>query len=217
MVWVIDGENCGVTVSRADVLHVCFPWQEGFVEEVEWYRDRFGARGCLILIHSTVHVGTTSQIENAVHCPVRGAHPNLDLGMKTFVRYAGGPRAEEAKQVLLEMGCPEVVCVKDSRVTEALKLWDTTYYAWNVVFEKAVHAYCERHGLDFNLVYTHANTTYKEGYEILHKPEVARPILEHVPGPIGGHCLIPNCRLLDDDLARFILERQELFSGRCMV
>jgi len=95
--------------------------------------------------------------------------------------------------------------VADSRVTETLKLWDTTYYAWNVVFEKAVWAYCQKRGLDFETVYTHANTTYKSGYEQLHRPGVARPILQHVPGKIGGHCLIPNCELLDDELAKFVL------------
>jgi len=192
--------------ERSGALHVCIPWGDGFLGSV---REAMKNHRGLVLVHSTVPVGTTSQLETAVHCPIRGQHPKLVEGFRTFVAYAGGARAEEAKEVLLGMGAPAVVTTTDSRNTEALKLWDTTYYAWNVVFEKAVWAYCEKHGLDFGLVYEHANTTYKAGYEQLHMPGVGRPILAHVPGRIGGHCLIPNCELLEDELAKFVLRFNE--------
>ena len=61
--------------------------------------------------------------------------------------------------------------------------------------------------LDFDLVYTQANRTYNEGYEKLGKSEVKRPVLKHYPGSIGGHCIIPNAKILNDSLADLLLER----------
>ena len=87
-----------------------------------------------------------------------------------------------------------------------MKLWDTTYYGWNIVFEKAVKSYCDEHGLDFKVVYTWANEGYNKGYAKLGISNVQRPVLKDYPGKIGGHCVIPNATLLGGDVADFILD-----------
>jgi hypothetical protein len=199
-------------VGDFDVLHICIPFygqpdslegsRESFTHTVRGYQRRNGFDNALVIIHSTVPLGTSAKL-GAVHSPVRGVHPNLLEGLRTFVKYFGGPRAEEAAGYFAECG---LVCrtVKSARDTEALKLWDTTQYGLNIILEKSIHSYCEEHGLDFDTVYTDANRTYNQGFYALGKPEYSKYILEHVDGPIGGHCVLPNCELLDSHIADFV-------------
>lgn len=194
--------------QQFNVIHICIPYNEKFEAAVRVYIEQYLApHQGLVIIHSTVPVGTSAKF-NAVHSPIRGIHPNLASGIRTFEKYFGGPRAAEAADIFHGLGisCP---ITEKSENTEAMKLWDTTYYGWNIVFEKAVKAYCDKHGLDFDIVYTQANRGYNEGYAALGMDNVQRPVLKHYPGKIGGHCVIPNAELLGGEIAEIILKNNE--------
>lgn len=194
--------------TRYGVLHCCLPYSDRFEFLLGEYIDLHGIPGALVIVHSTVPLGTTAKVlTSAVHSPIRGVHPNIANGIRTFVKYFGGPRAKDAAKIFKAL-CPTKT-TELAATTEALKLWDTTYYGWNIVFEKAVNAYCEEHGLDFDIVYAHANNTYNLGFEKLGNTDVQRPVLQHKPGPIGGHCVLPNAELLGGDVADFILTHKE--------
>ena len=64
---------------------------------------------------------------------------------------------------------------------------------------------------DFDEVYTIPNADYNEGYKKLAKPNVIRPVLKPIPGPIGGHCLIPNANLLENCVTKVIRERNKTY------
>jgi UDP-N-acetyl-D-mannosaminuronate dehydrogenase len=183
-----------------DVMHVCIPALDNFIDVVNVYKERFTPD--LIIVHSTVPVGTCKKL-GAVHSPCRGIHPVLKEGIMTFVKYFGGERAEEASEIFKEKGI-KVKCCKDSNTIEALKLWDTTQYGLNIVLEKEIYKYCQENGLDFDLIYTDANTTYNSGYEELGHPEYKKYILKHKEGKIGGHCVLQNLPLLKGLIADFI-------------
>jgi UDP-N-acetyl-D-mannosaminuronate dehydrogenase len=198
-----------VAEGKFGTLHVSFPYFDGFIKAVNDYAEKYAEDDGLIIIHSTVPVGTTDLIQGAVHSPVRGVHPNLEGGIRTFIKYFGGSRAHLAAEVFEAVG---VKCriIKDARNTEALKLWSTTYYGHNIIFEKALWDYCEKHGLDFDFVYKDANLTYNTGYKELGREDVLRPVLRHMDGQIGGHCVLPNAKLLgDEDIALFLLNQNE--------
>ena len=187
-----------------EVIHVCIPYGHGFVTDVTNYKLQYLAEpGGLVIVHSSVAVGTCARL-NAVHSPIRGVHPNLAEGIRTFVKFFGGARALEAGLIFKQLGI-EICTTPDARNTEALKLWDTTYYGWNIVFQKAVKEFCDKHALDYDMVYNQENLSYNKGYAALGVRGVQRPVLRDVPGPIGGHCVIPNARLLDGDIADTIL------------
>lgn len=187
-------------LGQYDVIHVCIPYSENFIEIVSDYQKMFDPH--LTIIHSTVALGTSERL-GAVHSPVRGIHPHLVLGIRTFVKVFGGEKAEEAAKIFEDLGV-ETMITRSSRDTEAMKLWDTTIYGWNIVLEKIIHEYCEKNDLDFNIVYTEANRTYNLGYQELDRPEYAKYVLKHVPGPVGGHCVIPNLEMLGGPIADFI-------------
>ena len=73
-------------LSNCDLLNICIPFIDNFVNIVNEYIHTLNPG--LIVIHSTVEPGTTSKIKGRVcHSPVRGLHPNLSLGIKTFIKY----------------------------------------------------------------------------------------------------------------------------------
>lgn len=102
-----------------DVLHIAYPPHGDFVETTKGYGEKYKPK--LIIVHSTVSVGTTKEIgEEAVHSPIRGMHPNLTEGIKTFVKYFGGPKAKEAAKIFEDLDIPTRVFEK-AETTELAK------------------------------------------------------------------------------------------------
>lgn len=190
-----------------NVIHVCFPCadQETFIKEVSKYQNQYGPE--ITIIHSSVPIGTCEQLD-AVHSPIRGVHPHLEKGIRTFVKYFGGFKAHKAAQLFEDMGIQTRV-IRDSRTTEAAKLWDTTQYGIMILVEKEIYKFCRDNGLDFEVIYASFNETYNEGYRELDMGYVNRPALMHKDGKIGGHCVVENAMLLNTPLAKLILEKNQ--------
>lgn len=175
-----------------EILHVAFPYSDKFIEYVKEYQEKYKPK--YTVIHSTVPVGTSSQLD-AVHSPIRGLHPNLESGIRVFVKFLGGKQASEVADYFRRAGL-RVQLFDRPETTEAMKLWDTTYYGVCIDFAKRVKTYCDKHGLNFHEVYTLANQSYNEGYSALGHPEFVRPVLQPIMKPTGGHCIEPNKELL---------------------
>jgi UDP-N-acetyl-D-mannosaminuronate dehydrogenase len=195
--------------KKFEFIHVCYPYFEGFEKETQKYKSQYLSPDGICIIHSTVPMGT-SKLCGAVHSPIRGIHPDLESGIKTFVKYFGGKDAERAAQIFKKLGI-KTETTPNSDTTEALKLWDTTIYAWNVILEKEIYNYCKKYGLDFDLIYGNSSESYNTGYEELGHPEYKKYVLKHMPGPIGGHCLISNTKLLRNWISDIILFRNSYF------
>lgn len=183
-------------IKDVEVLNICIPFIENFVEVVTNYIKESNPR--YTIIHSTVSPGTTKLIGGKVcHSPMRGLHPNLDLGMKTFLKYIGPEDLESAilyKEHLSDMGILSHIC-KDSKTTEYAKLLDTTYYGICIAFHADVAKLCEDESINFEEVMTLFNQSYNEGYKKLGKENVVRPVL-YPTKKIGGHCVVPNAKIL---------------------
>lgn len=205
-----EDKNNDVEIRSCDILHVCIPYSAQFVQQVRAKIKK--AKPRLVVIHSTVPIGTTLSLgKKCVHSPIRGVHPELYQGVKTFVKYVGyedKTAGQFAQKHLRSIGM-NVRLVAGSKNTEALKLWDTTQYGLLIVLNKEIKRYCEAHKLDFDVVYTSANQSYNEGYTKLGRAEVVRPWLRYMEGRIGGHCVIPNCLLLDTEISNFILRKND--------
>ena len=153
-----------------DMVHICFPWQAEFVKEVRRYTGSGKAKH--VVIHSSVPIGTCDA-EGWTHSPVRGVHPNLEEGIRTFVKYFGGQGAELAAHVFDDLGI-KTKTFETARTTEAAKLLDTTQYGLMIMIEKRIHEWCERNNVRFDLVYNEFNRTYNTGYIQLGMPHVVR-------------------------------------------
>lgn len=200
-----------------DVLHVCIPHKSALeFQATVKLAIRHYAQGGLVIIHSTVPVGTTAELgadhKFIVHSPCRGVHPHLAEGIRTFPKYIGADFAGAGRlafEHFEEIGIkPQVV--HKSKATELLKLLDTTYYGLAIAYHAYAAKLCDAVGVNFEMVMTDANRTYNEGYVELGKPNVVRPVLFPPEGPIGGHCVVPNAEILrgqfgDDAILEAIL------------
>lgn len=189
-----------VDVDDVDVLHIAFPYGPAFHSAVRRYQEQYAPD--LTVIHSTVPAGTSRQL-NAVHSPVTGKHPNLAPSIRTFVKFFGGERADEAAAGFAACGVT-VECVPDQETTEAGKLLATLQYGWMVAIQKEAYAFAQRVGADPDIAYRRFNEAYNAGYAAMGEP-YHLPILRDMPGPIGGHCVIPNAKLTPSRLARRLL------------
>ena len=191
-----------------DIIHICFPYSKNFSLEVTKYQLMFKPK--FTVIHSTVPIGTSKKLK-AIHSPIRGVHPYLAKGIKTFVKYVGGTGAEIIGKFFKDKGM-KVRIVADSDTTEALKLWDTTQYGAMILLNKEIFNWCKENKVDFDIIYTEANKTYNEGYVKLGRPEVVRPHLKYTDGKIGGHCVYQNTLLFNGETPKRIRKYQSKFN-----
>lgn len=201
--------------KKLDVLHICIPWTKNFESIVTRTIKELSPQ--LVIINSTVKPGTTQALHqkiktHLVHAPVIGIHPHLYQHLKTFTKPLGATSDQAyrlAKNHFQALGV-KVVRFQSPLESELAKILSTTYFAWNILFEKWVHHLSRQNKASFDQVYTKWNQIYNFGYQ-KSKPNVLRPILKHMDGPIGGHCLIPNVEILDgwlnDYFTKFILDQ----------
>lgn len=190
--------------ESVDVMHVCIPYSKKFIIEVKRYKKKYKPN--YTVIHSTVPPGTADKCKS-YYSPVRGIHPHLEASLKMFVKYLA-PRSDYLVKYFRDVGV-EIEEHDSTKSLEAMKLYCTTLYGLNIIAEKEIYNFCKKHNLDFDMVYTKSNQTYNEGYEKLGFPQYTRYNLKHHDGKIGGHCVIPNCEILNTDIAKFILKQNK--------
>jgi len=180
-----------------EILHICIPWSENFVRTVKQEIKKLKPK--LSIIHSTVAPGTTKKIgKMVVHSPVRGIHPYLHKGIRTFVKYIGTDNkkaGELAKKHLESLGIKTKV-FQFSATTEVGKLLDTSYYGLCIAWHGEMKKICDKARINFDEAVTDFNITYNEGYKKLGKPNVIRPVLYPPKKGIGGHCILSNVKIL---------------------
>lgn len=182
-------------LTDLDVLHVCIPYSNNFIKIVNNWQEKSNAR--MVIINSTVLPGTTKKIKNAVHSPVRGVHPNLYEGIKTFTKYVGADDKELGSNVvrhLRKIGI-NAELMGDSKTTEIFKILDTTYYGLCIAWHNEMEKICCKLNVNFDL-WGKYNIDYNCGYAELDKDNVIRPTL-FTSKHIGGHCVIPNAKILN--------------------
>lgn len=190
-------------IPSADVIHIAFPWTSTFEDDVERYAVATDAH--LIVVHSTVPVGTCDR-NGWTHSPVRGRHPDLVDGLKTFVKHVGGWRADDAARILQHDAGMTTRTHTHAATTEAGKLWELAQFGVQIAVEHAIEAWCSARGLSHHEVYAEFARTYNAGYQALGDGErFTRPILDHMPGPIGGHCVTDGADMLGHGLVEFAL------------
>lgn len=195
-----------------DILHICIPGNERFTAAAQ--KEITAIKPKLVIINSTVAPGTTKELSRRlpgyliVHSPIRGVHPNLFEGIKTFVKFIGAENkkaALAAKRHFAGLGIQTEI-VMPAAATELAKLLDTTYYGLCIAFHGEAKKMCDTMGVDFDAVMTRFNTTYNEGYTKLKKTNVIRPVLKAPQGGIGGHCVVPNAKILANNFKSKVLD-----------
>lgn len=205
-----------------NALHVCIPYEnQNFIDTIASAVHDSPPR--VIIIHSTVPPGISQEVAKktklpTAHSPIRGDHPDLYSAIKSdFVKYVGGVNRKSARLAarnLEDIGIEKVEIVGDSLDTELGKLVNIAGFAWSIVFCKWAARLCKHFNADFGIVYEQFTQSYNDGYG-RNKPNVRQAILKPIPGPIGGHCVIPDVEFLDKSfesaLTKFILDENKAY------
>jgi len=173
------------------LMLVAIPYNDNFVNIVKEYQNKFQPEHTIVF--SSVAVGTCSQLQ-AIHSPVEGKHPNLDGYLKKGTRFIGGDKDDFAYQ-FFEPVVSGIIALPKAEHTEFLKLRSTTLYGLNIEFARYTAKIAEELGLHYTWVKEYDND-YNKTYEDLGFPEYKRYILTPPEGKIGGHCVIPNAKIL---------------------
>lgn len=198
--------------SKYDLMLVAIPYSDDFVDIVLRYKKRFKPEGTIIF--STVQIGTTAQIHNAVHSPVEGKHPELAQSIRTMTRWVGG--ADEVDEhiaplILDFLAVPikgrklNLEVVSSSSFTEFLKMASTSLYGVNIEFARYRNSVAKELGMDYELV-KKFDLDYNKLYKGLGMTQFQRYILDPPKGDLGGHCVTPNSVLLDKQFPSLFLK-----------
>jgi len=199
---------------NVDIMHVCLPCSNKgkFITIVRNYIERFRPR--LTIINSTVPPGTSMELckttneAQIAYSPIRGVHKGDDYmkwEIKRWTKYIGGTtrQAGEAARRHFEKVGLKTKVLTSSTETELAKLYETTYRALMISCFQEMHRIAE-----------HFNANFDDAVDFLedtHRARLDRPVM--FPGEIGGHCLIPNTKLLlesyDSEFLRLILKSNE--------
>ncbi len=182
-----------------DIIHICFPYSEEFVDEVKRYQLLFTPLHTII--HSTVPPGTSRSL-NALHSPCIGIHPMLEQGIRTFTKFIGGEWASEVADEFRRAGL-KVYLFDKQETTEVMKILDTTLYGLCIEYTKDVKKQCDTFDIPFE-AWTIWTNNYNEGYQKLDHSEYVRPNLVPIMTEIKGHCVRPNLKLLETKFTKFL-------------
>ncbi len=164
-----------------DFIHICIPFNDNFKSEVLYWKD-FGK----VIIHSTVKPGTSAKL-GVIYSPIRGVHASMLEDLMYYSKYYSGDVNDD-----IEERFHNVRHVKDSTELETTKiLVDTTYYGWLIAYRKYVDS---KYDVDWSFA-----------GEIHHKLG-NRPIMYNDGKPIGGHCVVQNLDLINDDLFKQLIK-----------
>jgi UDP-N-acetyl-D-mannosaminuronate dehydrogenase len=192
---------------RTELLHVCIPYSEKFEGNVLTLVSKFNPSA--IVIHSTIKPGTTEKLQKKLTIPViysatRGIHKRMTDDLKRYQKfysvYDWAPKSDWAKKIFANRMKKSGVKTKTMSNPLALELAkiivDTSYYGWLINYAQLSNMIAIKHKVDYDEMWSYADE--------IHKYLGNRPKM--FPGFIGGHCVIPNLDLMDDDALKIIRE-----------
>lgn len=196
--YLIDINLPEVKITQTDIMHICLPYTEEFSETVKAYMTKYTPKH--VIVYSTVPIGTCKKISPMiVHSPVEGKHPHLADSMLKMTRWIGANDFDEATffvSYFEKQGIPTYL-VDSTDYTEALKLLSTTEYGLNIEFARYKKHIADSIGMDFQLT-KDWNADYNNLYQDLGLAQFQKFILDAPEGKKGGHCIVPNAKILDE-------------------
>jgi UDP-N-acetyl-D-mannosaminuronate dehydrogenase len=186
----VDVAPAPADVQDVSVLHICFPFEIGdFVSEAARYIARFNPK--LTVVNSTVGVGTTRAIAErtgsaVVNSPVRGKHVRMREEMLHYTKFIGSmdPATGEAAAQHFQAAGMKTKVLTTPEATELAKLTETTYFGLMIAWAQEVERYCDQSGANYEEI-----ISFYDEVKFF-------PAVKYFPGVIGGHCVMPNIKIL---------------------
>lgn len=196
-------------------LHVCIPFTDKFISNVVSLDKKFKPQ--CIVIHSTISPGTTNKIQSILKIPViysatRGVHKRMLYDLKRYTKFfaiennASNVKwaAKAYSNLLKKCGVRSKQMSNPITLELAKIVVDTSYYGWLINYAQIS-----------NMIAIHYKVNYDEMWSFsdeIHKFLGNRPKM--FPGFIGGHCVVPNLSLINNETLNMIDAINNLYTSK---
>ena len=170
-----------------------------------------------IVIHSTISPGTTEQLQTKLDIPViysatRGVHKRMSKDLKRYTKFFSISKNAPKKQwaisqyskTMKKCGIKTERMSKPETLELAKILCDTSYLGWLINYAQLTNTIAIQHNVDYDEMWKFSD----EIHEILgNRPKM-------FPGFIGGHCVIPNLDLIQNQTLNLIKTINQKYSKK---
>tara|TARA_Y100000741_G_scaffold308457_1_gene251560 strand:+ start:650 stop:1402 length:753 start_codon:yes stop_codon:yes gene_type:complete len=196
-------------------VHFCIPFSKNFFNIIKKYEKEIQPEA--IVIHSTISPKTTEKLQKMIKSPViysatRGVHKRMISDLKRYTKfYSVYNSATKSKYVSSIYEQRMKKCgIKTKKLSNPLTLElakivvDTSYYGWLINYAQISKIISDKYGVDYDEMWSFSDE--------IHKFLKNRPKM--FPGFIGGHCVIPNLELIDNELLNQINKINKNFANK---
>ena len=190
---------------KTSFMHIAIPVTGKFINNVLKLYKKFQPE--CIVIHSTIKPGTTERLQGKLPIPViysatRGVHKRMIYDLKRYTKFfvisANAPRGKWASSRYVKMMKDCGIKTKKMTKPETLELakiiCDTSYLGWLVNYAQLSNMIANEYGVNYDEMWSFTEEIQKF---LGNRPKM-------YPGHIGGHCVIPNLGLLDNQTLNII-------------
>ena len=167
-----------------------------------------------IVIHSTISPGTIERLQKKISVPIiysatRGVHKRMLEDIKRYTKFfaisKNAPRKTWAVQTYSKKMKKYGVKTKQMSKPETLELakilCDTSYLGWLINYSQITNVIAKSHNVNYDEMWTFSDE--------IHKILGNRPKI--YPGYIGGHCVIPNLELINNQTLNLIKKMNDSY------
>mgnify|MGYP001180314464 FL=1 len=186
-------------------LHIAIPVNENFNSNVIQLYKKFHPE--CIVIHSTISPGTTETLQGKLKIPIifsatRGIHKRMLKDLKRYTKFFAisnnAPKKQwaitEYRKTMKKSGIRTQQMSKPKTLELAKILCDTSYLGWLINYAQLTNTIAIKHNVDYDEMWTFSDE--------IHTVLGNRPKM--FPGFIGGHCVIPNLDLIQNQTLNLI-------------
>jgi len=190
---------------KTSFLHITIPITGKFINNVLKLYKKFQPE--CIVIHSTIKPGMTEKLQEKLSIPViysatRGVHKRMIYDLKRYTKFfaisKNAPRGKWASSRFVKLMRSCGIKTKQMSKPETLELakiiCDTSYLGWLVNYAQLSNKIAIEYGIDYDEMWSFSDE--------IHKLLGNRPKM--YPGYIGGHCVIPNLNLINNETLNLI-------------
>ena len=200
---------------KTSFLHIAIPATSRFSKNVLKLSKKFQPE--CIVIHSTIKPGTTAELQAKLSIPViysatRGVHKRMIYDLKRYTKFfaisRNAPRSKWASSRFVKLMKSCGIKTKQMSKPETLELakiiCDTSYLGWLINYAQLSNMIAIKHGVDYDEMWSFSDE--------IHKLLGNRPKM--YPGYIGGHCVIPNLKLINDSTLSIINDMNNRYAKK---
>ena len=198
---VLNKEKSSLKDHDIDFVHFCIPFSKNFFNIIKKYEKKLNPEA--IVIHSTISPKTTEKLQKMIKSPViysatRGVHKRMLNDLKRYTKFysvynsvSNSNRVSKMYEQRMKKCGIKTKKLSDPLTLELAKIVvDTSYYGWLINYAQISKIISDKYGVNYDEMWSFSDE--------IHKFLKNRPKM--FPGFIGGHCVIPNLELIDNEL-----------------